>query len=243
MNRTARAPLSARHTPRRHRPAHPAAHCPPTRDQRRPMASSVVGVAGPGSGTWRCGIGLVRNSRRVASPSQRAHRVDRATRALSVVIPVLAYICRFSRDTSTKATRALSDVTTRERPQTVKGLTRWTRVRSEAWSTASAMPTALPRGTSRVILTACVLKRLHDRCHFPLGDLELGGNGGGVILDHARSAPVHQLRRTQRGECREFERPHAVWAPDHRRPAATPKARPARIAMTTAVSSTARTLR
>jgi hypothetical protein len=48
--------------------------------------------------------------------------VDRATRALSVAIPVLAYICRYSRDTSTKASRALKDVTTRDRPQTLRQL-------------------------------------------------------------------------------------------------------------------------
>ena len=81
-----------------------------------------MGGATDCSGTWRCGIGVVRNRRRVASPSQRAHHVDRATRALSVAIPVLAYICRYSRDTSTKASRALKDVTTRERSQTFRQL-------------------------------------------------------------------------------------------------------------------------
>jgi hypothetical protein len=48
--------------------------------------------------------------------------VDRATRALSVAISVLAYIRRYSRDTSTKASRAFSDVTAGERPQTLRQL-------------------------------------------------------------------------------------------------------------------------
>jgi hypothetical protein len=47
----------------------------------------VIGAAARGSGTCRCGIGVVRNSRRVTSPIQRAHRVHRATRALSVATP------------------------------------------------------------------------------------------------------------------------------------------------------------
>ena len=83
---------------------------------------SVTGGAAGWSGIWSCGIGVVRNNRRVSSPSQRAHRVERATRALSVAIPVLAYICRYSRDTSTKASLALKDVTTRDRPQTFRQL-------------------------------------------------------------------------------------------------------------------------
>jgi hypothetical protein len=48
---------------------------------------------------------------------QRAHIADRLMRALSVVIPVLAYICRYSFEISTKASRDLSDWTHRERFQ------------------------------------------------------------------------------------------------------------------------------
>jgi hypothetical protein len=55
---------------------------------------SVIVVAGSAPGTCNCGIGVVRKRRRVASPSHRAQRVDRATRALSVAMPVVAYICR-----------------------------------------------------------------------------------------------------------------------------------------------------
>jgi hypothetical protein len=82
----------AAHAPRSAHRLTPTPRRPPTSDQRRPIVSSATGAAGRDSGTWRCGIGVVRNSRRVSSPSQRAHRVDRATRALSVAIPVFAYI-------------------------------------------------------------------------------------------------------------------------------------------------------
>ena len=40
------------------------------------------------------GIGGAANSRRVGGASRRAHRSARETRALSVEIPVFAYICR-----------------------------------------------------------------------------------------------------------------------------------------------------
>ena len=45
-----------------------------------------------GSSSW--GIGRAEKRRRHGFASQRAHRADRATRALSVAIPVLAYIWR-----------------------------------------------------------------------------------------------------------------------------------------------------
>jgi hypothetical protein len=53
-----------------------------------PVSSSVHG------GTCRSGIGGAANSRRHGRASQRAHREARFTRALSVAIPVLAYIWR-----------------------------------------------------------------------------------------------------------------------------------------------------
>jgi hypothetical protein len=46
------------------------------------------------TGVWRSGIGRPRNNGRQRRPTQRASRADRATLALSVAIPVLAYICR-----------------------------------------------------------------------------------------------------------------------------------------------------
>jgi hypothetical protein len=49
--------------------------------------------------------------------SHRAHRVDHATRALSVAMPVSAYMRRYSFEISRKARRAPSDFTTRERFQ------------------------------------------------------------------------------------------------------------------------------
>ena len=47
------------------------------------------------------------NSRRASPASSRARLADRATRALSVAMPVFAYICRYSFDSSTKASRGL----------------------------------------------------------------------------------------------------------------------------------------
>ena len=45
-------------------------------------------------GSWRSGIGAATNNRRTALASHRARRAERATRALSVAMPVFAYICR-----------------------------------------------------------------------------------------------------------------------------------------------------
>ena len=63
------------------------------------------------------GIGRPMNNPRQSVPIQRALRVDRCTRALSVAIPVFAYICRYSFEISTNATLARTDSTTRERAQ------------------------------------------------------------------------------------------------------------------------------
>ena len=46
-----------------------------------------------------------------------AHRADRFTRALSVAMPVFAYICRYSLEMSTNARRALSEETQLDRCQ------------------------------------------------------------------------------------------------------------------------------
>src|SRR5436305_13676821 len=45
-------------------------------------------------GISSCGIGEAANRRWQGLASQRAHRADRETRALSVATPVSAYICR-----------------------------------------------------------------------------------------------------------------------------------------------------
>jgi hypothetical protein len=45
-----------------------------------------------GAGASRCGMGSVTKNRRHALASQRAHRSERPRLALSVAIPVLAYI-------------------------------------------------------------------------------------------------------------------------------------------------------
>jgi len=49
--------------------------------------------------------------------STRARFAERATRALSVAMPVLAYICRYNFEISTKAARARSDSTHDDRCQ------------------------------------------------------------------------------------------------------------------------------
>jgi hypothetical protein len=59
----------------------------------------VEGIAverGPGDydGTWRSGIGVPANSRWHGRLMSRAQRIDVERRALSVEMPVFAYICR-----------------------------------------------------------------------------------------------------------------------------------------------------
>ena len=57
------------------------------------------------------------NRRRHGLAIRRAHRFARLTRALSVAIPVFAYICRYSFEISTNASRARSVGVQRERAQ------------------------------------------------------------------------------------------------------------------------------
>src|SRR5262249_8749038 len=85
------------------------------------VASLKSGQSTAGSsdaGIAKSGIGFPINNRRHAWPIQRAHRADRCTRALSVAIPVFAYIWRYSFEINTKARRARTLSTTRERAQT-----------------------------------------------------------------------------------------------------------------------------
>ena len=69
------------------------------------------------AGTWRSGIGAAEKNRRQGAAIMRAHRADRFTRALSVAIPVFAYIWRYSFEIITNATRAFIDLTHFERSQ------------------------------------------------------------------------------------------------------------------------------
>jgi hypothetical protein len=62
-------------------------------------------------------MGATTNSRRAALASQRARRTDLVTRALSVAIPVLAYIWRYNFDINTNAIRARSERTQADRCQ------------------------------------------------------------------------------------------------------------------------------
>ena len=57
------------------------------------------------AGTCSSGMGGAENSRLSGMASQRAHAAERETRALSVAMPVLPYICRYSLDTSMNARR------------------------------------------------------------------------------------------------------------------------------------------
>ena len=61
--------------------------------------------------------GRAMNSRRHGRAMTRAHRLARLTRALSVAMPVFAYICRYSFEIRTKASRARSVGVQRERAQ------------------------------------------------------------------------------------------------------------------------------
>src|SRR5690349_22227846 len=79
-------------------------------------ARGLVGTIAP-PGICNSGMGRARKSPRQARPSQRAHRAERCTRALSVAMPVFAYICRYIFDTRTNAMRAFIDRTTFERAQ------------------------------------------------------------------------------------------------------------------------------
>src|ERR1700730_6439529 len=91
-------------------------HRPFLRRQDERYSDWSVGVEEVGIA--KSGIGDARKNRRHARPIQRAHRVDRSTRALSVAMPVFAYIWRYSFEMSTNATRERHDSTTRDRSHT-----------------------------------------------------------------------------------------------------------------------------
>ena len=72
---------------------------------------------GRAPGTCNSGIALVRNNRRHGIARSRAHEVARFRRALSVAIPVLAYICRYSFEMKRNARRVRRSGVHRERFQ------------------------------------------------------------------------------------------------------------------------------
>ena len=67
--------------------------------------------------TSKCGIGFAWNRRRQGFANHVANLVARVLRALSVAMPVFAYICRYSFEMKTKMSRALSDVAQLDRFQ------------------------------------------------------------------------------------------------------------------------------
>ena len=69
-------------------------------------------------GSRSAGIGSAANRRRANRASHRAHSAERRTRALSVAMPVFAYIWRYSLEISTNASRARRLFTKLERCQT-----------------------------------------------------------------------------------------------------------------------------
>jgi hypothetical protein len=71
-----------------------------------------------GGGTVRFGIGGAVKSARHGRKRRRAMVTERACRAESVAMPVLAYICRYSFEISTNAIRDFSDSTALERAHT-----------------------------------------------------------------------------------------------------------------------------
>jgi hypothetical protein len=54
--------------------------------------AGLMNATGSPAGSWRCGMGAATNSRRERRASHRARRAERSTRALSVAMPVFAYI-------------------------------------------------------------------------------------------------------------------------------------------------------
>lgn len=78
---------------------------------RKPELSAVLlppalAAAIRSPGARRSGIGFAWNSFRHGTAIHRAHEFARFRRALSVAIPVFAYICRYSFETNTNARRA-----------------------------------------------------------------------------------------------------------------------------------------
>ena len=59
----------------------------------------------------KSGIGFPLNSRKQIRPVHLAHRFALLRRALSVAMPVFAYICLYSLEMKTNASRAFKDLT------------------------------------------------------------------------------------------------------------------------------------
>src|SRR5438309_804753 len=88
---------------------------PELRARRRALDSSgahpycrienVSASSGSARGACRSGIGLAWNRRRQSGAIRRTQRLALLRRALSVAMPVLAYICRYSFEINTNANR------------------------------------------------------------------------------------------------------------------------------------------
>jgi hypothetical protein len=70
-----------------------------------------VEASGTANESARSGIGAAMNSRRAILASHRARRADFVTRALSVAMPVFAYICRYNFEMMRNAIRERSERT------------------------------------------------------------------------------------------------------------------------------------
>jgi hypothetical protein len=68
------------------------------------------------------GIGLAINKRRHWTAMILAINAERFTRALSVAMPVFAYICLYSFEINTNATRAFRELTSRDRCHALRQL-------------------------------------------------------------------------------------------------------------------------
>ena len=84
--------------------------------RHKKMLGKAKGYYGARSRTYRTAKQAVIKAGQYAFRDRRAKKRD--FRALSVAIPVFAYICRYSFEISTKESRALSEVVHRDRSQT-----------------------------------------------------------------------------------------------------------------------------
>jgi hypothetical protein len=91
-------------------------------DQNHPPRDHATLSLARTGGSVSSGIGLARNSRRHRAAMILAMNAERFTRALSVAIPVFAYICLYSFEINTNATRAFRELTSRDRCHTLRQL-------------------------------------------------------------------------------------------------------------------------
>jgi hypothetical protein len=85
--------------------------------------------------------------------------------------------------------------------------------------------------------------RIRRSGHLAFSDFALRENGCRVSAVDSRTTASRQLRRSQRRDCDELERPHQLRWTDHRAPAANPKNRATGTPMIAAPTKAKRTLR